>query len=129
MERSPKAADQLEAVQASVEDLYATILISLPQGKLGMQQAAELLGFSVRTLQRRLAAAGTTYSRLVNRVRHEEACRLLGETDLPVSVVSTMLGYSEPSAFSRAFQRWTGVSPRHFRVTRTRSAVREDERG
>ena len=70
------------------------------------------MDISVRTLQRRLHRHGLTYSALVERVRHEEACRLLQEHGKSIAEIAVRLGYSDPSHFSRAFRRWEGVSPR-----------------
>ena len=67
---------------------------------------------SVRTLQRRLADEGTTYSALLDRARHELAVRFIGEQRMPVKEATFVLGFSRSRRiFSRAFKRWTGVSP------------------
>ncbi|MFW2374110.1 MAG: helix-turn-helix domain-containing protein [Gammaproteobacteria bacterium] len=72
------------------------------------------LGIPIRTLQRRLKNDGLTYSRLVADVRCEAACRLLKDPSSGVAGIATALGYADPSNFSRAFQRWTGISPRQY---------------
>ncbi|MGB5329605.1 MAG: helix-turn-helix transcriptional regulator [Gammaproteobacteria bacterium] len=76
---------------------------------------AERLGISVRTLQRRLKASGLSYSELVEQIRHEQACRLLDKPDANMAAIASALGYIDPSSFSRAFRRWTGMSPRVYR--------------
>jgi AraC-like DNA-binding protein len=112
--------DQPEEYRAYVAELRTSILAELASRKPSMRRAAELSGVSVRTLQRRLAAAGTTYSQLVQEIRHDAACKMLRETDMPLKAIAAALGYSELSAFSRAFYRWTGRSPHSFRTVQPR---------
>ncbi|MFO1432282.1 MAG: AraC family transcriptional regulator ligand-binding domain-containing protein [Candidatus Competibacteraceae bacterium] len=80
--------------------------------------AAEVAGVSIRTFQRWLAASNLTYSRLVEQVRFEKAMQLLAEPRCPLLDIAFELGYTEPANFSRAFRRWTGVSPLQFRRQR-----------
>jgi AraC-like DNA-binding protein len=77
--------------------------------------AAEIADTSVRTLQRRLAKQGVTYSEVVDRARFDVASRLLTETDTPSIQVAYATAYSDPSHFARAFRRIAGVSPREYR--------------
>lgn len=70
---------------------------------------------TVRTLQRRLAAAGLTYSRLVDEVRFERARLLLVEPGVGISNIAAALGYADPAHFTRAFTRWAGVAPQAYR--------------
>ncbi|EED31134.1 transcriptional regulator, AraC family [gamma proteobacterium NOR5-3] len=86
----------------------------LPAGYPTVEQGACYMGISVRTLQRRLNRNGLTYSELVDRVRHKEACRLLEAKDRSIAEIATQLGYSDPSHFSRAFRRWERRSPRVY---------------
>ena len=76
---------------------------------------AHRLGIPVRTLQRRLKESGLSYSGLVEQTRHELACRLLDKPEAKAAAVARALGYNDPSSFSRAFRRWTGMSPRTYR--------------
>ena len=71
-----------------------------------------------RTLRRRLTEEGTSFRDLLAEVRQTMAEELLSSTGLSVSEVSTRLGYSSPSAFIHAFQKWHGCSPRQFLDTR-----------
>lgn len=80
-----------------------------------IRQMAKLAGVSVRTLQRLLAAEGLTFSQLAEQALAELARELLKDSDLTIDQIATQLGYSTPSNFSRAFQRWTGKSPAAFR--------------
>jgi AraC-like DNA-binding protein len=79
---------------------------------------AREMGMSSRTLQRRLANSGFSYQDLLDRSRCEAAEKHLGDASLSIAEVSWLLGYSEPSAFHRAFKRWQGLSPQAFREQR-----------
>lgn len=78
-------------------------------------EVADDLGLGVRTLQRRLADAGTTFRHLCEEASMEEAERLLQKTNIPVAEIAHRLGYSEPSSFSRAVFNWFGVRPSTLR--------------
>ena len=77
---------------------------------------------SPRSLQRRLSEAGTSFARTVDAVREERAKTFLRSGDVSLAEASWLLGFSEQSAFTRAFKRWTGVSPTEWR--RAGSAAR-----
>lgn len=70
---------------------------------------------SRRTLQRRLSELGLTYQRLCDETRHELARRYLDDSSKSVTEVTFLLGFSEQSAFTRAFRRWSGMSPSAYR--------------
>jgi AraC-like DNA-binding protein len=76
---------------------------------------ARAIGTGVRTLQRRLAAAGVSYETMLARARLGTAARLLASTDATVLDIALDVGYSDHAHFTRAFRRWTGVPPREFR--------------
>ncbi|HWO08502.1 MAG TPA: helix-turn-helix transcriptional regulator, partial [Polyangiaceae bacterium] len=76
---------------------------------------ARRLGLGERTLQRRLRDEGTSFAALLDEARAELARSYLGDSKLAIFEVAYLLGYSEPSAFNRAFRRWTGKSPREYR--------------
>ncbi|MEV4639761.1 AraC family transcriptional regulator [Actinoplanes sp. NPDC049548] len=71
-----------------------------------------------RTLQRRLAAEGTTFEAILDDVRRVAAHRLITQTDLPLTRVTAMIGLAEQSALSRAVRRWYGLTPRALRRSR-----------
>ena len=87
----------------------------LAKGHPSISDAARELATNVRTLQRRLAGAGTNYSELTDDVRLEEARRLLANDKLTIAEIASALGYSYPAHFTRAFVRWTGQTPRDSR--------------
>jgi AraC-like DNA-binding protein len=77
---------------------------------------AKTMETSVRTLQRRLRATGVTYSEVVQRARRAAAQRMLTNRGAGIGEIARALGYSDPAHFTRAFQRWTGSTPRDFRA-------------
>lgn len=87
----------------------------LPTGTLDLAMVADQLNVHPRTLQRRLAAEGTTFATLVDDVRRGMAEHYLRDTDIPLAHLTNELGYVEQSALSRASRRWFGVGPRAYR--------------
>jgi AraC-like DNA-binding protein len=79
---------------------------------------AEVAGFSVRTLQRRLAREDLNFKKMIEQIRFQVAARLLVESDAKVIDIGYDLGYSDPSHFSRAFRRWSGIPPSAYRDRR-----------
>jgi AraC-like DNA-binding protein len=98
-----------------VERTADQIIRALPNGEASETLVAEALGRSVRDLQRELAAAGTTFTGLREEVRIETAKRLLEQTDLQLTEIAFLLGFSELSVFSRMAKLWLGVSPSKYR--------------
>lgn len=91
------------------------ILATIRQGEPQQLHSAKLLGCSERTLQRRLRDEHTSFAALVDEVRASLAQLYLDDSKLAIYEVAFLLGYSEPSAFNRAFKRWTGHSPSEHR--------------
>jgi AraC-like DNA-binding protein len=89
---------------------------SLSQGIPTVSDVAKHFGMSGRTLQRRLTDRGYSFQALVDEARRELAERLLKETSYPLAEVAFLTGFSEQSAFNRAFKRWAGQTPRSFRI-------------
>jgi AraC-like DNA-binding protein len=88
-----------------------------------LEAVARRLGMTGRSLQRRLRDEGTVFQAVREEVRRELADRYLGE-GMSFSEISFMLGFSEPSAFFRAFKRWTGVTPFERRAALTLDIAR-----
>ena len=76
---------------------------------------APRLHMSPRTLHRRLEEEGTSFRQVLTEVRRELAARHLSERRLAIGEIAFLLGFSEPSAFHRAFKRWTGHGPLSYR--------------
>lgn len=89
---------------------------SLSEGVPTISDVAEHFGMSGRTLQRRLSELDYSFQTLVDESRRQLAKRLLQETNYSLAEISFMTGFSEQSAFTRAFKRWAGQTPRSFRI-------------
>ncbi len=80
-----------------------------------LKEVADITGMSSRTLQRRLKEAEISYTEIINQIQFELAKTLLKESNLTLREISEALGYSTQGHFSRAFKRWTGITPQLFR--------------
>lgn len=92
-----------------------SIMDALPSGTPSVSMIAGKLLTTPRTLHRRLAESGTTFRLILESVRADLAKSYLREENYPITEVSYLLGFADPSSFSRAFKRWTGYSPLAFR--------------
>lgn len=80
------------------------------------EELARTLNMSSATLRRRLAAEGQSIGEIKDQIRQVQARRLLADNSFTVSEIAAELGYSEPSAFHRAYRKWTGKTPRGSRA-------------
>ena len=97
----------------------AYLLRELTSGQPTAFQMASGLGLSQRTLQRRLSDLGLTYQQILDETRHELARRYLDDQSKSVTEITFLLGFSEQSAFTRAFKRWSGMAPSAYRYVPT----------
>ncbi|OKH39773.1 hypothetical protein NIES2119_05880 [[Phormidium ambiguum] IAM M-71] len=97
------------------DSLRQLILLLLPEGYPTLPIAAEAAGTSIRTFQRLLEKSNLNYSQLVEQVRFDQAVHLLKNPTNQMINIGFDLGYTDAANFTRAFKRWTGVSPRQFR--------------
>lgn len=104
--------DSAKAVVAKVE---STMRALMPFSACSREQVAGLVALSERSLQRRLAEGGTTFQALRDGVRADIAMKYLSQSNLQAAQVSEILGYTEPAAFTRAFKRQHGITPREAR--------------
>jgi len=117
MDADPKQFRILEAQAQARADSGLVFRLRRTLGTLLLTKAAsgdevaQLLSMHHRTLNRRLRAEGTTFQQLLDEVRFEAACQLLDTAHIPITDIASSLGYSETSAFSRAFRRWSGTTP------------------
>ena len=79
-----------------------------------MEKVADTLAISTRTLQRRLKDEETSFANLLEEIRRDLASRYILDNTHSLTEISFLLGFSDESAFSRAFKRWTGQSPREY---------------
>lgn len=94
-----------------VNRVKAAIIDMLPSGGVSDDMVAPQLNMSVRSLQRRLNSAGTTFQTLLDETRHDLARAYLKDPSVSLTELTFVLGFSQPSAFSRAYKRWTGKPP------------------
>jgi AraC-like DNA-binding protein len=111
----------LEAQGDELTRLRRSIAQLVVEGDNSVERLAQSLGWSVRTLQRRLAARGLHYSDLLAQVRKTLALNLLENPSLGIAQIAYCLGYSEVSTFNHAFRRWVGQPPRDYRNSRKSS--------
>lgn len=110
-ERMPRTDSGLRA------EVQRTIASALPDGG-SADDVARTLNVSVRTLQRRLLATGTTFREISDAVRSQLAEEYLGDPAVSIPEVAFLLGFSDQSSFNRTFRRWTGESPGRWRRRR-----------
>jgi len=103
--------------------LRRALRILLESGRSSAQEVAALLFLHRRTLNRHLHDQGTNFQQILDEIRFEAACQLLDNTQLPLTDIAASLGYSESSAFTRAFRRWAGAAPSRRRHTEGRGRL------
>jgi AraC-like DNA-binding protein len=111
---SAPARDFAGSIRQAVETL------SCGEHYPSVRQTADFVGMTVRTLQRGLAATGTSHETLVAQTRFATAAAVLEQTDAKILDLALDLGYSDHANFTRAFRRWAGCSPQEYRVTHGR---------
>ncbi len=112
---------------ASARDAITALLSS---GKADLESVAARLGLTSGALQWRLERAGTTFERELTHERRMRAEQLLRETNRSMTEIAYEVGFSDPSAFTRAAQRWFGMPPRDWRRSqRFAPGVEEDRSG
>ncbi|MBC9251172.1 AraC family transcriptional regulator [Pseudomonas alcaligenes] len=87
----------------------------LPNSQVTIEQIAEQMRISPRSLQRYLQLEGTSFQKLLDETRHAMATRYLRDSSVSLTQLSELLGYADLSAFSRAFSRWNGMSPQKWK--------------
>jgi len=97
-----------KTVRAQVESL---LIPDLHNGDCGMEPIAEALGFSRQMLYRKLKAENISFEKLLDALRYKMALHYLNGKKASVNETAYLVGFSDPSSFSRAFKRWTGASP------------------
>jgi AraC-like DNA-binding protein len=103
----------MNQLRTRVENAISSVL---PHGKVLAEDIARSLGMSKRTLARRLSDEGLNFTEILQQLRHDLAVRYLDDRKLHVSKIAWLLGFHEVSAFTHAFKRWTGKTPRELRT-------------
>ena len=113
-----RAVRELEAIARAdlVDELKRSLRERLATSDCSCEEASRRFSVHRRTMNRRLKAAGTSFRTVLDELRFEVARQLVSDTDLPLAQISAALNFSEPAAFTRAFQRWSGsISPQKWR--------------
>ena len=100
-----------------VDRAKARLVEQLPSGNPTQENLAAALNLSVRTLQRKLHNQETSFTKILEDTRRELASQYMHRESMSNKEIAYLLGFSEPSNFSRAFKRWTGLSPSEFRAS------------
>ncbi|MCA9623199.1 MAG: AraC family transcriptional regulator ligand-binding domain-containing protein [Myxococcales bacterium] len=117
LERHAEAQLEQQRVDADpLAPIRNAIREQLTEGPPKLEEVARGVAMSARTLQRRIRDAGTTFQAVVEQERQCAARAYLADPRLGVADVAYLLGYSESSAFVRAFKRWTGSTPAQYRA-------------
>lgn len=114
-DRADGLLDALDSSRTTRGELESLLLRHLHEGELGADQMAAELGISRQTLYRRLKAEGTGYADVLDDLRHRLSLQYLLGRKVSVNETAYLVGFSEPTAFSHAFKRWTGQSPQAYR--------------
>lgn len=100
-------------LQALVENFLVS---NLPGRMLSVGEVASGLGMGRRTLARKLAAQGLSYSTIADELRCSLSTRYLIQSETPIAEIAFLLGFSDQASFTSAFKRWTGETPKVFRM-------------
>jgi len=109
--------NHLKMQNAFLVEAEKKIIERIPYGQAKLEIIAKDMAVSKRTFLRRLNDEAITFSGLLRRVRHDLALRYLKQSELSLTEISFNLGYSGLNAFSAAFKRWTGKSPKAYRIS------------
>lgn len=97
------------------QQLHRLLLPYLDGSVIDKSMTAEIVGMSKRTLQRRLATEGMSFRHIIDRTKHVRASEMLAESDAKLIDIAMTLGYQDAPSFTRAFKRWSGISPSLYR--------------
>jgi len=115
-DRADKLLADLESARTTRGRVEALLMPVLHTGEASMDLIASRMGLSRQTLFRKLKAEGVTFEKVLDELRHKLAVSYLAARKVSVNETAYLVGFSEPAAFSRAFKRWTGTSPREMRA-------------
>lgn len=96
-----------------------TIIELLPSGECGRERVAQAMCMSPSTLQAKLLQRQTNFQAILDETRKELACGYVQQVTRPLIEIAFLLGFSDSSNFTRAFKRWTGLSPSEYRLKQT----------
>jgi len=103
-------------LQNTVKALEAKLIELMPLGIVGIDDVAQAIGVTTRSLQYKLTQSNTSFTQVLNNVRQSIAKQYLQSSDKSINEIAYSLGFSEPSHFNRAFKRWYQQTPSDFRL-------------
>lgn len=114
-EHAERLLKQLQDTKTARGRVESLLMPQLHTGDIGMDKIAETMAMSRQTLFRKLKEEGTTFEKVLDELRHKLAVHYLSGKKVSIAETAYLVGFSEAAAFSRAFKRWTGKSPREMR--------------
>ena len=106
-----------------VSAVQATLMQLMPSGPVSEEDVAKQLNLGVRTLQRKLKEKGHNFKDLLNCTRQEVTLNHIKNTRLSLTEIAYLVGFTDQANFTRAFKRWTGVSPSVYRKSMAATGV------
>lgn len=97
------------------QQVQRAITALLPTGDCGLDMVAKILSIHPRILQMKLKDRGQSFGSILQATRQRLACEHLEQSDIDMTTLAMNLGYAEQAVFSRAFKKWTGKNPSHWR--------------
>jgi AraC-like DNA-binding protein len=122
-QQAEQLLQQVAALPAAVDAWRKTLVPLIREGQTSLAALAKAHHTSPRSLQRRLAEQGTSFQSLLDDTRRHLAQRHLMDAKLDLAEIALLLGYSEQSAFTRAFRTWTGLAPAQWRRQQQKALV------
>lgn len=122
-QQAERLLQEVAAVPAAVAVWRCTLVSLIREGQTSLHELAQAHHMSARSLQRRLAAQGCSFQSLLDDTRRQLAEAYLRDSTLELAEIALLLGYSEQSAFTRAFRHWTGMAPAQWRKHQLRSSL------
>lgn len=115
--RAQTLLESLERSQSMRTKVESLLIPMLHTGEVSIDLVAGKMDMSRQTLFRKLKAEGVTFEQALDELRHQMALHYLGGKKVSVNQTAYLVGFSDPTAFSRAFKRWTGMSPSAMRAS------------
>jgi AraC-like DNA-binding protein len=105
--------DDKSPLRTRIENAISSVL---PHGRVLVEDVARSLGMSERTLARKLSDEKLNFTEILQQLRRDLAVRYLDDPKLHVSKIAWLVGFRDVSAFTHAYKRWTGKTPRQMRA-------------